>query len=154
MARGLSRREALEAGAGALVIAVAGCGDEKKQRPEPEPPKPPVWRPAGPVEGLTADSFTLRRKRDVPQLPHIPFGVYLRLENDGPEARVLAVGNRCTHKGCPVRYVEGSRKFICPCHGAVFNRRGDVEGGPAPRALERFETRVYNGTVYVKNTTI
>jgi cytochrome b6-f complex iron-sulfur subunit len=25
--------------------------------------------------------------------------------------------------------------FHCPCHGSVFNRDGNVESGPAPRAL-------------------
>lgn len=56
----------------------------------------------------------------------------------------------CTHLGCPVHWLPDARIFLCPCHGSVFNAIGDVVGGPAPRALYQYETRVKNGHIWVK----
>ena len=53
------------------------------------------------------------------------------------------------HLGCPVRYVEAAKRFICPCHGGVYNFRGEVDGGPPVRPLDRFYTRVRNGQVEI-----
>ena len=51
---------------------------------------------------------------------------YVRRHNesvDGPQKdrydRFVAISTRCAHLGCPVRYVETSQRFICPCHGGV-----------------------------------
>lgn len=42
----------------------------------------------------------------------------------------------CTHLGCTVnRTAQG---YHCPCHGSVFDDRGQVKSGPAPRGLEWF----------------
>ena len=43
----------------------------------------------------------------------------------------------CTHLGCIVdKKGEG---FSCPCHGSVFDARGDVTSGPAPAPLPWLE---------------
>ena len=39
--------------------------------------------------------------------------------------RIIAISTRCMHLGCPVRYIEASERFICPCHGGVYNFRGE-----------------------------
>ena len=52
----------------------------------------------------------------------------------------IALSSRCMHHGCPVRYVEAAERFICPCHGGVYNFRGEVAGGPPVRPLDRFYT--------------
>src|SRR4051794_17091685 len=36
-----------------------------------------------------------------------------------PTMPYVAISTRCAHLGCPVRYVQASEKFICPCHGGV-----------------------------------
>jgi menaquinol-cytochrome c reductase iron-sulfur subunit len=61
----------------------------------------------------------------------------------------IAMSNRCMHLGCPVRYVEASERFICPCHGGIYEFDGKVGGGPPVRPLDRFETRVRAGRVQV-----
>ena len=61
----------------------------------------------------------------------------------------VAVSTRCAHAGCPVRYVQAAQRFICPCHGGVYNFRGQRVGGPPPRPLDRFLTRVRGGQVQV-----
>ncbi len=54
----------------------------------------------------------------------------------------IALSSRCMHLGCPVRYVQAAERFICPCHGGVYDFRGKVAGGPPVRPLDRFYTRV------------
>jgi len=61
----------------------------------------------------------------------------------------LALSTRCMHLGCPVHYVSAAQRFICPCHGGVYDFRGFVVGGPPVRPLDRFYTRVRNGQVEV-----
>jgi Rieske Fe-S protein len=61
----------------------------------------------------------------------------------------IAISTRCMHLGCPVRFVGASQRFICPCHGGVYDFRGKVSGGPPVRPLDRFYTRVRNGQVEV-----
>jgi menaquinol-cytochrome c reductase iron-sulfur subunit len=61
----------------------------------------------------------------------------------------IALSSRCMHLGCPVRYVQAAERFICPCHGGVYNFRGEVAGGPPVRPLDRFYTLERNGYVYI-----
>ena len=53
------------------------------------------------------------------------------------------------HLGCPVRYIDAAKRFICPCHGGVYDFQGQVDGGPPVRPLDRFYTRVAHGQVEV-----
>ena len=61
----------------------------------------------------------------------------------------VAISTRCMHLGCPVRFVEAAKRFICPCHGGVYDFRGAGAGGPPVRPLDRFYTRVRNGQVEI-----
>jgi menaquinol-cytochrome c reductase iron-sulfur subunit len=61
----------------------------------------------------------------------------------------IAMSHRCMHLGCPVRFVEAAGRFICPCHGGVYNFRGEVDGGPPVRPLDRFYTRERNGELLI-----
>src|SRR5262249_2896518 len=53
----------------------------------------------------------------------------------------IAISSRCAHLGCPVRWVDAAERFICPCHGGVYDLLGRRVGGPPPRPLDRFYTR-------------
>jgi Rieske Fe-S protein len=61
----------------------------------------------------------------------------------------VAISSRCAHLGCPVRYIQASERFVCPCHGGVYDSSGKVAGGPPVRPLDRFYTRVTAGRVEV-----
>jgi cytochrome b6-f complex iron-sulfur subunit len=61
----------------------------------------------------------------------------------------LAMWQRCTHLGCSVPWVEGENQFHCPCHGSLYDRKGLVAGGPAPRPMDTFPVSIQNGQVYV-----
>jgi menaquinol-cytochrome c reductase iron-sulfur subunit len=82
--------------------------------------------------------------------------IYVRKRNDEIDTepadeynQFIALSTRCMHLGCPVRYVAASERFICPCHGGVYDKTGKVDGGPPVRPLDRFYTRVRNGRVEV-----
>jgi quinol---cytochrome c reductase iron-sulfur subunit, bacillus type len=61
----------------------------------------------------------------------------------------IAISTRCMHLGCPVRFVDAAQRFICPCHGGVYDIVGRVDGGPPVRPLDRFYTRVRGNLVQV-----
>jgi Rieske Fe-S protein len=62
----------------------------------------------------------------------------------------VALSSRCMHLGCPVRFVAAAQRFICPCHGGVYDFRGMVAGGPPVRPLDRFYTRLNKVTGLVE----
>jgi menaquinol-cytochrome c reductase iron-sulfur subunit len=59
-----------------------------------------------------------------------------------PDGSVLAFGPQCTHLGCAYHWEDGKNDFLCPCHTSVFGIDGKVISGPAPRPLDRFETKI------------
>src|ERR1700740_2575038 len=62
----------------------------------------------------------------------------------------VALSSRCAHLGCPVRYVAAAERFVCPCHGGVYDFTGQVVGGPPVRPLDRFYTRLNTATGLVE----
>jgi menaquinol-cytochrome c reductase iron-sulfur subunit len=58
------------------------------------------------------------------------------------ERDFVAFTLNCTHLGCPVLWQPGANLFMCPCHGGVYDRDGNVVSGPPPRGLERLNVRV------------
>jgi menaquinol-cytochrome c reductase iron-sulfur subunit len=89
--------------------------------------------------GEAGDSTAYVRKRnpDVDKEPADKYNQY------------VALSSRCMHLGCPVRFVAAAQRFICPCHGGVYDFRGMVAGGPPVRPLDRFYTRVVGNYLQV-----
>jgi menaquinol-cytochrome c reductase iron-sulfur subunit len=115
------------------------------------------WQPVGPVADFPDNTY-------VPKVITIVDGIgqagkstaYIRKRNakidtDKPDIynQYVAISTRCMHLGCPVRFVEAAGRFICPCHGGVYNFEGKVDGGPPVRPLDRFYTRVRNGLLEI-----
>jgi menaquinol-cytochrome c reductase iron-sulfur subunit len=65
------------------------------------------------------------------------------------DTQYIAISTRCAHLGCPVRWVDAAERFICPCHGGVYDLLGRRVGGPPVRPLDRFYTRVIGEFVQV-----
>ncbi len=63
----------------------------------------------------------------------------------------VAISNVCTHLSCRVRWVSAQEQFFCPCHNAVFDSEGNVESGPPPRPLDRYEVKEEDGQLFVAN---
>lgn len=70
--------------------------------------------------------------------------VYLRRRGSAFDA----VSGLCTHTGCLVQ--SAPTGFACPCHKSDFDQEGKPTGGPAPRPLDRLETKVEDGRVKVR----
>lgn len=56
--------------------------------------------------------------------------------------RLTAFGPQCTHLGCAYHWEDSKSEFLCPCHNSLFGIDGRVISGPAPRPLDRYQTRV------------
>jgi cytochrome b6-f complex iron-sulfur subunit len=54
----------------------------------------------------------------------------------------LALWWRCTHLGCTVPWRADEKQFHCPCHSSLYNTKGEVIGGPAPRPLDMFQIKL------------
>ena len=55
----------------------------------------------------------------------------------------------CPHLGCGYKWDGQDRLFKCPCHGSVYNLKGIVQAGPAPRPLDTLPVKVENGELLV-----
>lgn len=66
-----------------------------------------------------------------------------------PDGGFLAISRRCTHSGCAVPWENDDAKFICRCHGSVFDSTGDVLAGPAPRPLDLYAISFVDGNVEI-----
>ncbi|MCF6159572.1 MAG: Rieske (2Fe-2S) protein [wastewater metagenome] len=55
----------------------------------------------------------------------------------------------CPHLGCGIDWGQEENKFLCPCHGGVFDVDGKTLAGPSPRGLFAFKTKIENDNVLV-----
>jgi menaquinol-cytochrome c reductase iron-sulfur subunit len=123
--------------------------------------RPPVtWEAVGEPADFPDDTYVPRVITIVQGIAQVgKTTVYLRAHNDDIDGPIdpsipgggefIALSTKCMHLGCPVRFVEASARFICPCHGGVYDFTGSVSGGPPVRPLDRFYTRVRDGQVEV-----
>ena len=119
---------------------------------------PETWQDVGPVGDFNDTSYVPRVTNINPVIGDAgKTTVYVRqfnrdidkvIKGQDPQPYVV-ISTRCAHLGCPVRYIQASQKFVCPCHGGVYDSQGKVEGGPPVRPLDRFYTRVTDGRVEV-----
>ena len=111
---------------------------------------PHRWETVGEVGRFTADNYTPVVMTLTPGIGEAgKTTVYIRKFNPtidtdpyDRETPFIAISSRCAHVGCPVRWVDAAERFICPCHGGVYDLLGRRVGGPPVRPLDRFYTRV------------
>jgi menaquinol-cytochrome c reductase iron-sulfur subunit len=114
---------------------------------------------------------------EVADLAELPVGtpqevVYYRTRIDGwkrsrekatawvvktAEKEAVAFSPTCPHLGC-IYHWEAERSdaqgqqvpsFVCPCHASTFSTQGEVLGGPAPRPLDRYVTKIEGSMLLV-----
>jgi Rieske Fe-S protein len=151
---------AVQAGGGIAVMTFAlpalgfAVGSAVFERP------PVTWQAIGKPDEFPTDTYIPKVITVVPGIGEVGKATtYVRARNekiDGPldpsipgGGLFVAISTRCMHLGCPVRFVAASERFICPCHGGVYDFTGMVTGGPPVRPLDRFYTRVRNGQVEI-----
>jgi len=66
----------------------------------------------------------------------------------GNEFQIFAIN--CTHLGCPVRWFEESKLFMCPCHGGVFYEDGSHAAGPPPRGLYEYVYEIQDNKLMIQ----
>lgn len=110
-----------------------------------------VWIRLGAVSKVELDNPTLFKTTVETQTGWIDtqeeVSAYVLTEN-GQD--FVVISNICTHLGCRVRWIAEDGKFHCPCHNGVFAKDGSVISGPPPRPLDRFESKVEDGVLYIK----
>jgi menaquinol-cytochrome c reductase iron-sulfur subunit len=135
----------------AIGFAAAPLFEEEKES----------WQAVGPAADFSPDTYRSVVITIVPNIGETgKTTAYVRRGNPQvtdnqtkypPESadEFIAISTRCAHVGCPVRFVEASGNFICPCHGGVYGFLGERIGGPPVRPLDRFQTRLTNGQVEI-----
>jgi menaquinol-cytochrome c reductase iron-sulfur subunit len=145
---------AIAVGAAALPALGFALGSAVFERP------PVSWQAVGAPDDFPNDTYVPKVIQLVEGIAQVgKTTVYMRAHNDDIDGPIdtsipgggefIAISTKCMHLGCPVRFVAASARFICPCHGGVYDFRGSVSGGPPVRPLDRFYTRVEGGAVEV-----
>ena len=55
----------------------------------------------------------------------------------------------CTHLGCMVKWDDKSKRFLCPCHGGIYDENGHVIEGPPPAPIREYTTALSDNRVKV-----
>jgi menaquinol-cytochrome c reductase iron-sulfur subunit len=119
--------------------------------------QPFAWQTIGVPSDFTNDNYVIKVIEITQGIGEAGKSIaYVRTRNPAIDTepadkynQFIALSSRCMHLGCPVRFVQAAGRFICPCHGGVYNFRGLVAGGPPVRPLDRFYTRLENGYVQI-----
>jgi len=111
---------------------------------------PHAWRAVGKVENFKVGATVNVAFTDASPLPWAGVtsrtAAWLRRTS---ETEFVAFSVNCAHLGCPVRWVQDARLFMCPCHGGVYYEDGSVAAGPPPHGLTQYPVRVRGDDVEV-----
>ncbi len=55
----------------------------------------------------------------------------------------------CTHLGCLVTWDQNEHIFHCPCHGAVFDDKGQAVKGPVNTPLKKIDFEIKNNVLVI-----
>ncbi len=66
------------------------------------------------------------------------------LEGAGQDKTIGAFSSLCTHKGCPLMYVQKDETLVCPCHQSKFDpaKAGQIVIAQATENLPQIELEV------------
>ncbi len=74
-------------------------------------------------------------------------GVQIALVYTDREPKVFDAA--CTHLGCLVTWDQNEHIFHCPCHGAVFDDKGQAIKGPVNAPLKRIDFEIKNDVLVI-----
>lgn len=95
-----------------------------------------LWKYLVPAGGKQKKDLLQVKKSDLPHQGALVFRESrVAVVREGDELYALSL--ICTHLGCTVNVTP--REIICPCHGSVFDRRGEPMKGPAGEPLQRLQ---------------
>jgi len=112
--------------------------------------KSEAWIPLGPLENFPEGIPTLfnfvRPTINGWEKSTNSYGLFV-IRSAGGEVKALS--NMCTHLSCRVSWHEENQEYVCPCHDAKFDINGTVTGGPPPRPLDAFETKIEDNNLFI-----
>ncbi len=115
-------------------------------------PAPPAWIDVDDVSKFEIGKTVLRSIVEYSPLPWAgqtaETAIWVRRSAQS-DFTVFAVN--CTHLGCPVNWQAEAEIFLCPCHGGVYYADGSVAGGPPPRPLFQYDTRIQGAKLQVRS---
>lgn len=95
-----------------------------------------------------AKSYKIGRPQDYPEGVTFLPDKKIFLVHYGENYKALSAV--CTHLGCTPNWSKERRRFECPCHGSIFDEKGVVIAGPAPRPLPWYQiTLATSGRLFV-----
>lgn len=74
-------------------------------------------------------------------------GVEIVLVYTGREPKVFDAA--CTHLGCLITWDQNEHLFHCPCHGAVFDDKGQALRGPVNTPLKKIDFEIKNDVIII-----
>lgn len=75
--------------------------------------------------------------------------ILVRTAAGNEAASFVALTAICTHEHCIVGYQSSQNRFVCPCHGSIYDISGAVLQGPAPAALAKYTVSINNNILTV-----
>ena len=109
------------------------------------------WVPVGPVSEFPEGETRLATFRNPHVMPTdgktVDTACWVR-RIEGEQFQVFAVN--CAHLGCPVRWFQQSKLFMCPCHGGAYYQDGSRASGPPERGLFEYPYKVENGLITIQ----
>jgi len=136
---------------GAVMVAIVGLpGIGYLVSPAMRKQKSEAWIPLGPLSnypiGTPAKFSFTRSEVNGWEKTVLSYGVFV-VRKDENQVKVLS--NICTHLGCQVSWHPDIQQYVSPCHDGHFDIDGNVTKGPPPRPLDRYETKIESGNLFI-----
>lgn len=110
-----------------------------------------VWIDLGPLDKYPPGVPTLREftrtRVNGWERTAMAYGVFVVYQSD-TGARVFS--NICTHLACHVLWHPDIQNYVSPCHDGHFDILGKNIGGPPPRPLDEFVTKLEAGNLSIR----
>jgi menaquinol-cytochrome c reductase iron-sulfur subunit len=110
-----------------------------------------AWIPVGKVDQFPVGEPTLvgftRTTVNGWEKTTVSYGVFV---TKPANADPYVMSNVCTHLGCRVSWKTEKVEYLCPCHEGIFDIEGQIVSGPQPKPMVRYETKIEDGTLYIK----
>jgi Rieske Fe-S protein len=101
--------------------------------------------PVGQWHLLTLDTY----RRDGWKKSHVAHAIWVR-RSDKANKEIKVLSSICPHLGCPINAHPAEKRFVCPCHGGVFDEEGRKIAGPPPRSMDPLPFEVRSGRLWVR----
>jgi Rieske Fe-S protein len=108
---------------------------------------------AGPLADIKPGEWRLvsveKSRQDGWKKSKVRHALWVRRSGEG-EKGITVLSSICPHLGCPINWHPDKTRFVCPCHGGIFNVEGRQIGGPPPRSMDPLDYEVRSGRLYVR----